>query len=179
MLADQLLQPILEHPFLRTTGSRVRSLPRRRREWPGGRRARDAGLVRVLDNTGTRGGWPSQVCASYAGGVAKIELRRDGHRGSKVERRSKARYPIALDVRYIGREPPLAGAGSTLNISSSGMLIASHQQMSLGAQVEVCANWPFMRSGTTPLQFVAVGRVVRSESNGFALSFTRHKLEEA
>ena len=58
------------------------------------------------------------------------------------------------------------------------MLIASQEPMSLGAGVEVCASWPFMRNGK-PLQFVAVAHVVRWETNSFAVSFARHRFEEA
>jgi hypothetical protein len=107
--------------------------------------------------------------------VGDIQPRGGWGIGSEADRRSKLRFPIALVVRYAGRMPPVVGAGRTVNLSSSGALIASQQGMSVGARIELFVVWPILLNGTTPLQFVAVGRVVRSGSSVFALSFERHE----
>ncbi len=66
-----------------------------------------------------------------------------------------------------------------MNLSSSGALITSQQAISLGAQIELFVDWPILLDGTTPLQLVAGGRVVRADANFFALSFERYELRPA
>src|SRR6266852_9546543 len=95
-----------------------------------------------------------------------------------TERRSKIRYPIRLSVRYrgLGRMDGVVGVGQTLDLSSSGILVESpHQQkVSVGSRLEVSVEWPIMLDGTSPLQVVILGRVVRSETSRFAASFPRY-----
>jgi hypothetical protein len=92
-----------------------------------------------------------------------------------TERRSKVRYPIRLSVRYrgLGRMGGVVGVGQTLDLSSSGILVESpHQQeVSVGSRLEVGVEWPVMLDGTSPLQVVVRGRVVRSGMFRFAVSF--------
>ena len=93
-----------------------------------------------------------------------------------TERRSKIRYPIRLSVRYrgLGRMDGVVGVGQTLDLSSSGILVESpHQQkVSVGSRLEVSVE---MLDGTSPLQVVIRGRVVRSEMFKFAASFESHQ----
>jgi hypothetical protein len=86
------------------------------------------------------------------------------------------RFPIGRGVRFVGHSPPMVGAGQTVNLSSSGALIASQQQMNVGARIELFVDWPVMLNGTTPLQFFAAASVVRSDAGAFALSLERHEL---
>jgi len=96
-----------------------------------------------------------------------------------TERRSKMRYPIRLSVRYrgLGRMGGVVGVGQTLDLSSSGILVESpHQQkVGVGSRLEVSVEWPIMLDGTSPLQDVILGRVVRSEMFKFAASFESHQ----
>ena len=107
--------------------------------------------------------------------VGDIQPRRSGDRdrGGEAERRSKMRFPIALMVRFVARKPPMGGTGYTVNLSSSGALIASQQLMSVGARIELSVDWPVMLDGATALQLVAIGQVVRSDADTFALSLRR------
>ncbi len=95
-----------------------------------------------------------------------------------TDRRSRVRYPINLSVRYRTLDPigGVVGVGQTLDLSSSGILVESpHQQkVSVGSQLEVSVEWPILLDGTTPLQLVILGRVVRSETSRFAASFPRY-----
>jgi len=94
-----------------------------------------------------------------------------------LERRSKIRYPVSLNVKYrtVGRSNRISGMGRTLNMSSGGLLIAADQRTDLGARIELNIEWPSMLDGQIPLQLVAVGRVVRCLESGFALSFTQYQ----
>jgi len=98
-------------------------------------------------------------------------------RTTPLERRSKIRYPVSLNVKYrtVGRSNRISGVGRTLNMSSGGLLIAADQRTEVGAKVELNVEWPSLLDGAIPLQLVAVGRVVRCLESGFALSFTQYQ----
>jgi hypothetical protein len=98
-------------------------------------------------------------------------------RTTPLERRSKIRYPVSLNVKYrtVGRSNRISGVGRTLNMSSGGLLIAADQRTEVGAKVELNVEWPSLLDGSIPLQLVAVGRVVRCLESGFALSFTQYQ----
>ena len=99
------------------------------------------------------------------------------NRTTPMERRSKTRYPIELNVKYrtLGRYHRLAGVGRTANLSSSGMFIVTEHRMAVGARLELNIEWPSLLDGLIPLQVVAVGKVVRSLESGFAFSFTQYQ----
>ena len=92
------------------------------------------------------------------------------------ERRSKVRYPLELQVRYRSHDPkPLSGVGQVLNMSSSGLLVASRHELSVGSLLEVRIEWPSLLEQRIPLQLVAVGQVVRCGPSSFAVLFRRHQ----
>jgi hypothetical protein len=94
-----------------------------------------------------------------------------------IERRSKARYPVKLTVRYrtIGRSNSVNGVGQTLNMSSGGLLVSAEHEMSTGLRLEVNVEWPLLLNGTVPLQLVAHGKVVRGEGSEFAVCFAQYQ----
>ena len=96
---------------------------------------------------------------------------------SVVERRSKARYPVKLTVRYrtVGRTLGVNGVGQTLNMSSGGLLVSADQDFSAGLRLEVNVEWPLLLDGAVPLQLVAHGKVVRCGDSTFALSFAQYQ----
>jgi hypothetical protein len=107
-------------------------------------------------------GW-NQMAASYSTTV--------------IERRSKARYPVKLTVRYrtIGRSNTVNGVGQTLNMSSGGLLVSAEHEMPAGLRLEVNVEWPLLLDGTVPLQLVAHGKVVRGGESEFAISFAQYQ----
>jgi PilZ domain len=94
----------------------------------------------------------------------------------EMERRSKIRYPLVLNVRYCtpGRSVP-SREGQVVNMSSGGAFIVSSHTLAVGAELEVCMEWPSLLDGSVRLQLVALGRVVRCSESSFALSFRRHQ----
>ena len=96
---------------------------------------------------------------------------------SFIERRSKARYPVKLTVRYrtVGRNQHVNGVGQTLNMSSGGLLVSAQQEVSAGLRLEVNVEWPLLLDGTVPLQLVAHGKVVRCGDSMFAISFAQYQ----
>jgi hypothetical protein len=96
-----------------------------------------------------------------------------------TERRFRSRYPIALNVRYqtIGITGPIAGVGQTINISSNGMLLACARDISEGARLKICVEWPSLLNGITPLQLITVGTVVRCTEVGVSVVFDSYQFK--
>jgi len=94
-----------------------------------------------------------------------------------IERRSKARYPVKLTVRYrtVGRHHTVNGVGHTLNMSSGGLLVSAQQEVSAGLRLEINVEWPLLLDGAVPLQLVAHGKVVRCGGSMFAISFAQYQ----
>lgn len=93
------------------------------------------------------------------------------------ERRAKARYPLELNVRYqvMGAAGLIAGAGQTINISSSGMLLACASNVAEGSRIKLFVEWPSLLNGTTPLQLITLGTVVRSTPYGISVVFESYQ----
>jgi hypothetical protein len=98
--------------------------------------------------------------------------------GGPLERRGTSRFPVQEDVRYRviqSKGQKIAGSGVTLNIGSGGILFTTEEKLAVGRMVELSVNWPARLDGTCPLQFVATGRVVRSEANRAAVRIERYE----
>ena len=93
------------------------------------------------------------------------------------ERRTKVRYPIELTVQYqtLGLQMPMCGAGQTLNLSSSGMLITAEHSLPEGCHLRVTIEWPTLLNGKTALQLVTTGKVVRQQESAFGISFDQYQ----
>ena len=95
-----------------------------------------------------------------------------------AERRASERFPIARDLRYRvlnkrGNEE--AGAGHTLNMSSSGLLFKANEMLLPGRRVEVSVSWPAQLNSRCALKFVARGRVVRFNDGQVAIEIQQHE----
>ena len=100
--------------------------------------------------------------------------------GGSLERRRTSRFPVCEDVRYRvvqSKTQQVSGAGTTLNIGSSGILFTTQDRLPLGRMVELSVTWPARLDGTCALQFVATGRVVRSELNRAAVRIERYEFK--
>lgn len=102
------------------------------------------------------------------------------HVGGVPDRRSTNRFPVREDVRYRvvqSRMDKISGCGSTLNIGSGGILFTTEEKLPIGRMVELSVNWPARLDGVCPLQFVAMGRVVRSEGQRAAVRIERYEFK--
>jgi hypothetical protein len=75
----------------------------------------------------------------------------------------------------LDRKVEIAGAGFTVNVSSSGLLLTCQHEIKPGARMEVQVDWPSLLESTIPLQLVTSGRVIRSEGMAFAVEFARYQ----
>lgn len=83
------------------------------------------------------------------------------------ERRGTSRFPVEEYVRYRivhYKTEIVSGSGSTLNISSGGILFTTEGKLPVGRKVDLSVNWPARLGGTCHLQLVVTGRVVRAEA---------------
>jgi hypothetical protein len=85
------------------------------------------------------------------------------------DRRCSDRFPIEREVRFrilgkrgLGEE----GKGTTINISSNGVLLVTEKDMQPGRRVELSISWPAQLDNRCLLKLVARGRVARVEADG-------------
>lgn len=100
--------------------------------------------------------------------------------GGKNDRRVTSRFPLREDIKYTvvhSRNIRTSGSGKTLNFGSRGLLFTTEERLPLGRTVELSVAWPALLGGKCPLQFVATGRVVRSESNRAAVKIERYEFK--
>ena len=98
--------------------------------------------------------------------------------GANTDRRETSRFPVREDVKYTvvhSRALKTSGSGKTLNFGSGGLLFTTEDRLPVGRTVELSVTWPALLGGKCPLQFVATGRVVRSESNRAAVKIERYE----
>ena len=97
--------------------------------------------------------------------------------GGAADRRRTTRFPVCEELRYrvLHKSSPVSGVGKTLNIGSGGILFSTEQKLPLGRTVELSVNWPVRLDGTCPLKFVAIGRVVRADSQYAAVRIERYE----
>ena len=95
-----------------------------------------------------------------------------------TDRRATTRFPVQEDLRYRivqAKNVQIAGSGTTLNMGSGGILFTTQDKLPIGRMVELSVNWPARLDGTCALQFVAQGRVVRSEDRRAAVRIERYE----
>jgi hypothetical protein len=100
--------------------------------------------------------------------------------GGLPERRGTNRFPVREDVRYRvvqSKAGKVRGCGTTLNIGSGGILFTTEEKLPVGRTVELSVNWPARLDGICPLQFVATGRVVRSDAQRAAVRIERYEFK--
>ena len=98
-----------------------------------------------------------------------------------IERRSRLRFPVVREIRYksLWKCSDLQGRGETINISSSGALFTTEQELSEGLKVEVTIPWPIQFNEMASLKLVAQGIIVRAEPATAAVRFERHEFRIA
>jgi hypothetical protein len=97
--------------------------------------------------------------------------------GLSPDRRSSARYPLNLEVRYsvAGRRGAVeTGTVRTIDMSSSGLSFTAETPLSIGQRLDMSIDWPALLDGGVYLQIVASGVVVRTAGAVTAIRFERH-----
>jgi c-di-GMP-binding flagellar brake protein YcgR len=98
------------------------------------------------------------------------------------DRRSDKRYSLQLDVRWklIRRRKVLeTGHGTTIDLSSGGILLEADRPLPNGLNLELAISWPVMLRNTAALQLVAIGRITRVNGNRVAIRMVQHDFRTA
>lgn len=96
------------------------------------------------------------------------------------ERRSRQRFPLALEVRYrLSGQSGGWGSGRTCNISSTGVLFEAAEEGTFVGPIELMVSWPCLLDGVCTLKLLMKGRVVRSEGGGVAMESKYHEFRTA
>jgi hypothetical protein len=93
------------------------------------------------------------------------------------DRRTNDRFPLenALHYRFLeARNPGPAGTGQTLNMSSSGLLFRVESPLPVGQKIEVSVDWPAQLNEHCGLKLVALGKVVRSNTEEAAVRIEKY-----
>lgn len=101
-----------------------------------------------------------------------------------MERRGADRFPIERDLRYkiLSKRTsgePEEGLGTTVNISSNGVLFTTDQVIIPGKRIEVSISWPAQLDNRCQLKLVARGRVARIENGQVAVEIQQYEFRTA
>ena len=94
------------------------------------------------------------------------------------ERRESNRFPLERPVRFkiLNRKNDAEpGRGQTVNMSSTGVLFTTDQELMPGRRIELSISWPAQLNDTCKLKLVAKGRVVRTEADKAALEIQQYE----
>lgn len=97
---------------------------------------------------------------------------------SGAERRTSDRFPLEREMRFklmskrLGDE---AGAGTTINMSSGGLLFQTDKTLIPGKRLEMAISWPAQLDHRCALKLIARGRVVRSEGGMTAVQIQQYE----
>ena len=94
------------------------------------------------------------------------------------DRRQDRRYFIQLDVRWklIRRRRVLdTGTGSTVDLSSGGILFDAGRELPPGLNVELSISWPVLLHNVAPLNLIVTGRIVRCLGSRIAVRMNQHE----
>jgi hypothetical protein len=98
------------------------------------------------------------------------------------EHRQYPRYPIELAAEFTlptRGETARRGVGTTLDISSGGLLLACNNNSLPGSEIEVSIQWPFLLDGVRPLKLRITGYIVRSNPMVVAVKFRSYEFRTA
>jgi hypothetical protein len=98
--------------------------------------------------------------------------------GIAGDRRSDRRYELKLELRWklIRRQRLLdSGTGSSVDLSSGGILFDAGRPLPPGLNVELSISWPVLLHNTAPLQLIVSGRIMRAAGTCVAIQMAQHE----
>ncbi|HEY7391462.1 MAG TPA: PilZ domain-containing protein [Bryobacteraceae bacterium] len=98
------------------------------------------------------------------------------------ERRASRRYEILLRLRWkvLRRKRVLeTGTGTTLDLSSTGILFESDTSLPLDGSLELSIAWPILLHGSLPMQLMIAGRIARVTGRKVAIAITQYEFRTA
>ena len=83
-----------------------------------------------------------------------------------TDRRTNHRYELHLPVQYRVTQRgflPLTGAGTTREMSSSGLSFRCRRPLPAGGHIELSIEWPARAEAEKPMELVITGIIIRSD----------------
>src|SRR5262249_6375700 len=98
-----------------------------------------------------------------------------------TERRARARFPLVREIQYrtMKRRGDAPRQGETLNISSSGTLFTTDQDLAPGTRVELSISWPLKLDDAVAMNLVAAATIVRVDGRKAAARFENQEFKLA
>src|SRR4030081_2530254 len=98
------------------------------------------------------------------------------------DRRQDRRYQLKLDLKWklIRRRRVLdTGTGTSLDLSSGGVLFDAGRSLPEGLNVEISLTWPVLLHNVAPMQLVVSGRIKRTSGRLIAVQTVQHEFRTA
>jgi hypothetical protein len=98
------------------------------------------------------------------------------------ERRASRRYEIPLRLRWkvLRRKRLLeTGTGTTVNLSSTGILFETDTKLPIDGAVELSIAWPILLDGSLPMQLTVAGRITRITGHKVAIAINQYEFRTA
>jgi len=98
--------------------------------------------------------------------------------GISGDRRVDRRYDLKLELRWklIRRQRLLdSGSGTSVDLSSGGILFDAGRPLPPGLNVELSISWPVLLHNTAPLQLIVSGRIMRTSGTRAAVQMAQHE----
>jgi hypothetical protein len=99
-----------------------------------------------------------------------------------TDRRANHRYDVHLPVHYRVSQRgffPLAGSGTTREMSSTGLTFRCRRPLPVGGHIELSIEWPAKPEEMKPLELVLTGIVIRSDGGRTAVRVTSKRFRAA
>jgi hypothetical protein len=96
----------------------------------------------------------------------------------RSNRRAADRFPLERDARFTvmdTRATAQCGKCRTVNMSSRAILFRSEARLTEGKRLELAVSWPARLNDTCPLKLVALGKVIRSNSQEAVIEIERYE----
>jgi hypothetical protein len=97
---------------------------------------------------------------------------------SPGERRASQRFPLVRDLQYEVTYRGggfRSGIGTTINVSSAGVLFATPEALVPGERIELSISWPVQLDGKHALKLVAQGWIRRCRDFNVAMEIVSHE----
>lgn len=96
----------------------------------------------------------------------------------RSDRRRTDRFPLNCELVYRMSGKRLAheqGAGTTIDMSSGGVLFQCERPPLPGKRIEMAISWPAQLDNRCSLKLIARGRVVRANGNQAAVAIQQYE----
>lgn len=98
------------------------------------------------------------------------------------DRRCRNRYPVSLEIEYMilaCGHLVRSGNGTTINISSNGILFRTDDTLEPGASIKMAIKWPFLLEDLCALKVHILGIVVWCDIGRAAMQISHYEFRTA